>query len=131
MSREPRYDCAIDAAMSVIEGRWKTVIMCKLFRAGGPMRYNQLMNSIDGISPRIFTIQLKEMETDGIIFRNVISERPKVVEYSLTERGLSLLPILKDLAEWGLRNMFPNIVEFPNYMTVPDDSEIRKAVAAN
>ena len=73
MISEPRYDCAIDAAMSVIEGRWKTVIICKLYRNGAPMRYNQLMAQIEGISPRIFTLQLKEMERDGIIVRNVRS----------------------------------------------------------
>ncbi|MGI6008731.1 MAG: winged helix-turn-helix transcriptional regulator [Methanomethylophilus sp.] len=131
MNREPRYDCALDAAMSVIEGRWKTVIMCKLCRNGAPMRYNQLMNSIEGISPRIFTIQLKEMEADGIITRNVVSERPKVVEYSLTERGLSLIPILKELAAWGLQNMFSNMVELPEDAVVPEDAEIRKAVTAD
>ncbi|MFA6776601.1 MAG: helix-turn-helix domain-containing protein, partial [Sphaerochaetaceae bacterium] len=65
--KEPRFDCAVDAAMSVIEGRWKTVIMCQLAHHREPMRYNQLMSGIPGISPRIFTLQLKEMEKDGLI----------------------------------------------------------------
>lgn len=127
MIPEPRYDCAIDAAMSVIEGRWKTVIMCKLYRHGGPIRYNQLMGQIEGISPRIFTLQLKEMERDGIVIRRVRSTKPKYVEYCLSERGLSLLPILKSLADWGLENMFSNMVEFDNDISVPSKEDLKES----
>lgn len=108
----PRTDCAVDAAMSVIEGRWKTVILCKLAHSKAPIRYNQLMNSIEGISPRIFTLQLKEMERDGLIVREVISMSPKYVVYSLSDKGKSLIPILAQLAQWGLDNMFSNMVDF-------------------
>ena len=107
----PRMNCAVDATMSVIEGRWKTVILCKLYM-NGPMRFNQLMKDIDGISPRILTKQLKEMESDGIIARTPYPEIPPRVEYSITEKGLSLGPILKAMADWGLRNMFSNKVTF-------------------
>ena len=107
----PRMDCAVDATMSVIEGRWKTVILCKLYR-NGPMRFNQLMKGIDGISPRILTKQLKEMEADGVVKRTSYPEIPPRVEYTVTEKGESLAPILKAMAEWGLENMFPNRVSF-------------------
>ena len=107
----PRMNCAVDATMSVIEGRWKTVILCKLYM-NGPMRFNQLMKEISGISPRILTKQLKEMESDGIINRTSYSEIPPRVEYSITEKGLSLGPILKAMADWGLKNMFSNKVTF-------------------
>ena len=107
----PRMNCAVDATMSVIEGRWKTVILCKLYN-NGPMRFNQLMKSIDGVSPRILTKQLKELESDGIIQRVSYQEIPPRVEYSVTEKGESLAPILKAMAEWGLNNMFPNRVTF-------------------
>ncbi len=123
MRKAPRTDCAIDAAMSVIEGRWKTVIICILAKNGAPMRFNQLIGRIDGISPRIFTLQLKELESDGIILRDVRSTSPKCVEYSLTEKGKSLLPILAQLAEWGLQHMFPNMVVFEG----ESDSESEKA----
>ena len=112
MNTAPRYDCAIDAAMSVIEGRWKTVIICKLAREGTPLRFNQILAKIPGISPRVLTLQLREMEEDNIIIRNVISVSPKNVEYSLSKRGMSLVPILAQLAEWGLNNMFSNMVDF-------------------
>ena len=125
MKGAPRTDCAVDAAMSVIGGRWKTVIICILARNGEPMRVNQLINRIDGISPRIFTLQLRELESDGIITRTVVSTSPKYVEYSLSEKGLSLIPILQMLSEWGLKHMFPNMVSFPGeVVSEPDKADV-------
>ncbi len=115
----PRMNCAIDATMSVIEGRWKTVILCKLYK-NGPMRFNQLMKSIDGISPRILTKQLKELESDGIINRISYQEIPPRVEYSITEKGMSLGPIMLAMAEWGLQNMFQNRVTFDPEVNLAD-----------
>ncbi len=106
---KPRYDCAIDAAMSVFEGRWKPVILC-LLAMNGPMRFNQLLKGIDGISARILTKQLRELENDGVIERKVDTESSLKVEYSLTKRGESLMPVMKNIAEWGLENMFSNMV---------------------
>ena len=103
----PGMNCAVDATMSVIEGRWKTVILCKLHNLG-PLRFNQLMKEIEGISPRILTKQLKEMEADGIICRTSYPEIPPRVEYSITEKGRSLGPILMAMADWGLKNVFTN-----------------------
>ncbi|MCQ2070266.1 MAG: helix-turn-helix transcriptional regulator [archaeon] len=120
----PRRDCAIDAVMSIIEGRWKTVIICKLAHAPEPMRYNQLMNEIEGISPRIFTIQLKELEKDGIINREIVSVNPKKVVYSLSDKGRSLLPILVELAQWGLDNLFSHMVTLDKEMLVPKEEEV-------
>ena len=105
----PRYDCAIDAAMSVFEGRWKTVIIC-LLANNGPMRFNQLLKRIDGVSSRILTKQLRELENDNIVKRDVDTDTSLKVEYSLTPRGETLLPVMRAIAEWGLKNMFPNRV---------------------
>ena len=115
----PRMNCAVDATMSVIEGRWKTVILCKLL-TNGPMRFNQLIKEIGGISPRILTKQLKEMESDGIVKRTSYPEIPPRVEYSITEKGQSLGPILKAMADWGLQNMFSNRVSLDHDMEIPD-----------
>ena len=115
----PRMNCAVDATMSVIEGRWKTVILCKLYK-NGPMRFNQLMRSIDGVSPRILTKQLKELESDGIINRISYQEIPPRVEYSITEKGMSLAPIMIAMAEWGLNNMFHNRVTFDPEINIAD-----------
>ncbi|MBR7124875.1 MAG: helix-turn-helix transcriptional regulator [Candidatus Methanomethylophilaceae archaeon] len=108
----PRMDCAVDAAMSVFEGRWKSVILCRMMREDRPLRFKELAEGIDGISARILTKQLKEMESDHLIVRREYAESPPRVEYSLTERGRSLGPILKAIAEWGRENMFLNRVTF-------------------
>ncbi|AGI47737.1 putative transcriptional regulator [Thermoplasmatales archaeon BRNA1] len=104
------YDYALDATMSAIEGRWKTVILCRLANAGVPMRFNQLMAELPGISPRIFSLQLKELEKDGLLVREVRSESPKCVVYSLSDRGLSLIPILDLLAVWGMQNFSTDLI---------------------
>ena len=103
MNTDYGYDQGIEMAMSAIDGRWKTPIVGRLAREGSPLRFNQLMAKIPGISPRILTLQLRELEQDGVIIREVISTSPKYVEYSLSERGIALLPILDQLAEWGLQ----------------------------
>lgn len=108
----PRMDCAVDAAMSVFEGRWKSVILCRMMREDRPLRFKELAEGIDGISARILTKQLKEMESDHLIVRREYAESPPRVEYSLTERGRSLGPIMKAIAEWGRENMFLNRVTF-------------------
>lgn len=106
----PRMDCAVDAAMSVFEGRWKPVILCRMIREDRPLRFKELSEGIQGISARILTKQLKEMEADHLIIRKEYPESPPRVEYSLTERGRSLGPVLKIIAEWGRDNMFSNRV---------------------
>lgn len=113
----PRIDCAIDAAMSVFEGRWKAVILCRMLMEGRPLRFKELSEGIQGISARILTKQLKEMEADYLIIRNEFAESPPRVEYSLTERGRSLGPVLRVIADWGRDNMFLNRVTFDD--TVP------------
>ena len=124
MRKAPRTDRAIDVAMSVIEGRWKTFIISTLASNGAPMRFNQLIGKVDGISPRIFTLQLKELESDGIILRNVRSTSPKYVEYSLTEKGESLLPILEQLADWGMKNMTGEVLAFSETVVEPDKADV-------
>lgn len=109
--KKPRINCAVDATMSIIEGRWKTVILCKL-HINGPMRFSKLMKEINGVSPRILTKQLKEMEADGIILRTPYSTVPPKVEYSVTDKGRSLGPILSAMEEWGLKNVFNGRVQF-------------------
>ena len=109
MESDPRFNCAVDAAMSVIEGRWKSTIICLLAQSK-EMRFNELLRKIDGVSSRILSKQLKELEADGMILRREYGESARRVSYSLTEKGSSLLPILSDLARWGRENMFSNRV---------------------
>ena len=115
----PRMNCAVDATMSVIEGRWKTVILCRMMIEGRPLRFKELME-VEGISARILTKQLREMEADGLVVKRSYPEVPPRTEYTLTAKAESLAPILRALAEWGLDNMFQNRVAFDSSIKMPD-----------
>ena len=106
---EHRVNCAIDATMSVIEGRWKGTILCMLFK-NGKMRFSELQKDIGERTSRILTKQLKELEEDGMLRRDVDTSGKIKVEYSLTERGMSIMPVLYSMAEWGARNQFVQVI---------------------
>jgi DNA-binding HxlR family transcriptional regulator len=116
--RGPKIDCALDAAMAVIGGRWKAAILCKLHMKGS-LRFNQLMKELESVSPRILTKQLREMEDDRLITRTVKAEVPVCVEYSISERGKSLIPALRLLAGWSVDNMLQYNVRFDDGIIVP------------
>ena len=109
IGNKPRLDCAVDATMSIIEGRWKATILCKLITKG-TLRFNQMMKEMSGVSPRILTKQLREMERDGLVTREVFPEVPPRVEYTITAKGKGLGPILVAMAQWGIRNMMPSVI---------------------
>ena len=115
----PRMNCPLDAAMSMIEGKWKTVILCRMMIEGRPLRFKELME-VEGISARILTKQLREMEADGLVVKRSYPEVPPRTEYTLTAKAESLAPILKALAEWGMDNMFQNRVAFDTSVKMPD-----------
>jgi DNA-binding HxlR family transcriptional regulator len=94
--------CGMAFSLSVIGGRWKPAILCRL--GYGTMRYGELKKSIEGISERMLVAQLRELEKDGIIERMVYPEVPPRVEYQLTALGNTLKPMLEAMSDWG--NMF-------------------------
>lgn len=96
--------CAVEAAISLIDGKWKCVALWYLHEKG-TVRFNELMRLIDGVTQRTLTNQLREMETDGLINRVVYPQVPPKVEYSLSDRGRTFIPILLALSEWGEANM--------------------------
>jgi DNA-binding HxlR family transcriptional regulator len=92
--------CPISYALSVMGGRWKALIIDRLLKR--PMRYSELKKAIPPVAERILTLQLKELETDGLITKLILQDHPpKIVEYHLTERGEALRPILSELFAWG------------------------------
>lgn len=93
------YDCPVEAALDVIGGRWKGVILFHLLE--GPRRFNELRRLLPKVTQRMLTLQLRELETDGVVHREVFAQVPPRVDYSLTPFGNSLRPILGDLRAWG------------------------------
>lgn len=104
-----RFNCAVDGAMSVIGGKWKSTVLCLLMQ-NEKLRFSQLRKRIPPISPRILSKQLKELADDGIIVRIEVEDSSYHVEYSLTEKGKSLRPVLECLAGWGIENLINPIV---------------------
>lgn len=102
-SNHCHYGCAVEAALDVIGDKWKGVLLFHLL--GGTKRFNELRRLIPSVTQRMITLQLRELEKDGIITRTVYPEIPPKVEYSLTELGQNLEPILFLLREWGAKIM--------------------------
>ncbi|MED3787168.1 helix-turn-helix domain-containing protein [Peribacillus frigoritolerans] len=92
--------------LSLIGGKYKMIIMYWLSE-NKVMRHNQLKRSIGTISFKTLSIMLKELEADGLIIRKEFPQIPPKVEYSLSERGLSLIPLLNMMCEWGEKNSLP------------------------
>lgn len=92
------YSCPLGKAMSALGSKWKPIIV--LVIKDRKLRFGELAVRINVISRKVLTDQLKEMQTDGLIIREEFKELPPRVEYSLTEKGLALLPILYQLEEW-------------------------------
>ena len=104
--------CPLNRALGLIGGKWKMQILCALSN-NGPTRYNRLKKTLDGVSNTVLANALRELEEDGVIHREVFPVVPPRVEYSLTARGRSLLPILNAMRDWGTdylheQNLEPN-----------------------
>jgi DNA-binding HxlR family transcriptional regulator len=95
------HGCPVEATLDVIGGRWKGVILFHLL--GGTRRFGELRKLLPGVTQRMLTLQLRELEADGVVRREVYREVPPKVEYSLTEFGASLEPILVQMRDWGER----------------------------
>ncbi|MCL7381441.1 helix-turn-helix domain-containing protein [Streptomyces sp. 35G-GA-8] len=93
------YHCGIDAAMDVIGGKWKVLILWALDES--PRRFGELRRMLPGVTEKVLTSQLRELETHGIVSREVYDEIPPRVEYALTGRGVALGAALEPLGLWG------------------------------
>lgn len=91
--------CPVETSLSVIGGKWKGIILYRLL--DGTKRFSQLTRLIPAITHRTLTLQLRELERDGIISRRVYAEVPPRVEYTLTPFGASIRPVIESLQEWG------------------------------
>jgi DNA-binding HxlR family transcriptional regulator len=108
---------AVESTLKILEGRWKLIILFQLF-GGKVLRFSDLERAIQGISQKMLAQQLRQMETDGIVRRCVYPEVPPKVEYSLTQWGQSLCPVLDGLLKWAARSGTRPQPERPAYQHV-------------
>ncbi len=92
--------CPVTATMKVLGGKWKPILINAIYFTA-PARFGELKRSVVGITQSMLTQQLRELEDDGIIRRKIYAEIPPRVEYTLTDFGLTLSPVILTLAEWG------------------------------
>ena len=102
----PRFEvcagdqCPIEDTLNVIAGRWKILILWWL--QAGELRFGELRRRIPSVTPKMLTQQLRQMEDEGLVRREVFAQVPPKVVYTLTERGQSLRPVLQSLYDWSL-----------------------------
>jgi DNA-binding HxlR family transcriptional regulator len=95
------FNCAVVRTINYIGGKWKPCILIRLIE--GRVRFGKLTIQVPDISRKILTQQLRELEEDGLIIRHEYKEKPPRVEYELSERGKTLIPILKAMFDWGVQ----------------------------
>jgi DNA-binding HxlR family transcriptional regulator len=97
------FECPVTYCMSKIGGKWKPIILFLISK--GANRFGILQRNINGISKQMLTKQLRELESDGFLNRKIYAEIPPRVEYSITNLGFSLFPIIEDMRNWGEKYM--------------------------
>ncbi|MBM7618768.1 DNA-binding HxlR family transcriptional regulator [Bacillus tianshenii] len=101
--QKKKYNISVEATLEVIGGKWKCVILCHLTH--GKKRTSELKRLMPGITQKMLTQQLRELEEDGVINRIVYNQVPPKVEYELSEYGWSLQEILDSLCAWGAKHI--------------------------
>lgn len=101
---KPKFSCPITYTLSVVGGKWKWAVLYMIFR-DKVIRYGQLKDNLPAIAHKTLSQQLKELEQCELIHREQYNQVPPKVEYSLTAKGETLIPILELMSQWGQKNM--------------------------
>lgn len=109
LTKEELPFCPVATTVNLIGNKWKLLIMRELLT--GTKRFNEMHRLVDGISQKVLTENLRKMESDGIVKREVFPEVPPRVEYSLTDLGDSLRPIINSMSDWGTDYIKNNLLE--------------------
>lgn len=115
MAKNLDYDyCKAAPMLEWIGNKWALVVLMKIYE-NAPIRFNELFRSIPSVSEKVLSQVLKQLTVDGIISRELFADVPPRVEYALTELGISLIPHVKALAEWGKENFDQIIMNRKRY----------------
>lgn len=95
------HGCPVEATLQMIGGKWKGILLYHLMDAQKPLRFGQLLQAVGTVTRPVMTRQLKEMIRDGLVTREVFPVVPPRVEYALSDKGRTLIPVLLALKEWG------------------------------
>lgn len=101
------FNCPVEASLRIIGGKYKAIILWHLM--SGTLRYSELQHLLPQATPKMLTQQLRELEKDAVIHREVYPVVPPKTEYSLTEYGQSLSPIIQSMCDWGSQHMSEQI----------------------
>ena len=99
-----KVSCEIEVTLKMIGGKYKPIILYYLIE-NKKKRFNEILSFLNNVSQKTLTNQLRELETDGLISRKIYPQVPPKVEYSITEKGKTLFPILELMCEWGEKNI--------------------------
>lgn len=106
----PTFNCPVEATLHVIGGKWKAALVFRLYELG-TLRFNEFRRQMPGMTLQTLTNALRELEADGIVRREVFAQVPPKVEYSLTELGLTLTPVLEAMCTWGATHAPSHLLE--------------------
>ena len=101
IEQDNKPSCPVESTLAAIGGRWKVLILRELFY--GVRRFGELHRALHGITQKMLTQQLRELEQDGLVYRQVYQQIPPKVEYSLTPLGNTLKPVLDEMHKWGVQ----------------------------
>jgi DNA-binding HxlR family transcriptional regulator len=107
------HSCPVQAAINVLSGKWKVQAVWRL--SFGPLRFAELRDLLRGVSEKVLTAQLRELQKDGVVDRTVVRSSPPKVTYSLSHSGETLIPLLEGLCDWGSKQfgIKPNLPRNP------------------
>lgn len=104
MKNKSEIICPVQHSLQILGGKWKLPILHALYK-GSPKRFKELEREIEGITPTMLTTQLRDLEKEGIIKREAFATVPPTVEYSLTELGKTIQPLIYEIKKWGIHHM--------------------------
>ena len=105
------YTCPVDVTLSLINGKWKILILSQLYHFE-KRGFSEMRKNLPGISEKMLNQQLKELEKDHLLSKKILSEKPLRVDYFLTERGKSFVPMFDFMSKWGIDYLKENNIDY-------------------